>query len=314
MSMSQRIIIDPVTRIEGHAKISIFLDDAGNVSDAEFHVVEFRGFEKFCEGRPYSEMPGITPRICGICPVSHLLASAKAGDAIMAVSIPPAADKLRRLMNLGQIIQSHALSFFHLSAPDFLLGWDTPQAKRNVFGLIAANPDLARAGIRLRQFGQEIIAGARRAEDSSRLGGARRRPQPADRGRPRAHSRLAAGSLRHDQDGLRPLQEGARNPQEGNPDLRQFPLAVHGPGGAGRHVGTSRRQAAFHGQQRQHHRRPARSAEVLRVHRRIGANLLLPQVALLYRRWASRTACIASGRWPGSMWPSKWARPRPTPS
>jgi NAD-reducing hydrogenase large subunit len=156
--MPKRILIDPVTRIEGHAKISIYLDDEGNVSDAEFHVVEFRGFEKFCEGRPYAEMPGITPRICGICPVSHLLASAKAGDAIMAVSIPPAADKLRRLMNLGQMIQSHALSFFHLSAPDFLLGWDTPQPKRNVFGLIASNTELARAGIRLRQFGQEIIA------------------------------------------------------------------------------------------------------------------------------------------------------------
>lgn len=155
--MAKRIVIEPVTRIEGHAKISIYLDDEGNVSDAEFHVVEFRGFEKFCEGRPYPEMPGITPRICGICPVSHLLASAKAGDAIMAVNIPPAADKLRRLMNLGQIVQSHALSFFHLSAPDFLLGWDTPPAKRNVFGLIAANADLARAGIRLRQFGQEII-------------------------------------------------------------------------------------------------------------------------------------------------------------
>jgi NAD-reducing hydrogenase large subunit len=155
--MAKRIIIDPVTRIEGHAKISIFMDDAGNVSDAEFHVVEFRGFEKFCEGRPFSEMPGITPRICGICPVSHLLASAKAGDAIMAVNIPHAADKLRRLMNLGQMIQSHALSFFHLSAPDFLLGWDTPQSQRNVFGLIASNTDLARAGIRLRQFGQEII-------------------------------------------------------------------------------------------------------------------------------------------------------------
>src|SRR5271169_2590970 len=155
--MSKRIVIDPVTRIEGHAKISIFMDDAGNVSDAIFHVVEFRGFEKFCEGRPYGEMPGITPRICGICPVSHLLASAKAGDALMAVNIPPAADKLRRLLNLGQIIQSHALSFFHLSAPDFLMGWDTPQAQRNVFGLIAANADLARTGIRLRQFGQEII-------------------------------------------------------------------------------------------------------------------------------------------------------------
>lgn len=155
--MSQRIVIDPVTRIEGHAKISIFVDDFGQVSGAEFHVVEFRGFEKFCEGRPYSEMPGITSRICGICPVSHLLASAKAGDAIMAVRIPPAADKLRRLMNLGQIVQSHALSFFHLSAPDFLLGWEAPPATRNVFGLIQSNADLARAGIRLRQFGQEII-------------------------------------------------------------------------------------------------------------------------------------------------------------
>jgi len=155
--MAKRILIDPVTRIEGHAKISIYLDDSGNVSDAEFHVVEFRGFEKFCEGRPFSEMPGITPRICGICPVSHLLASAKAGDAIMAVAIPPAAEKLRRLMNLGQFIQSHALSFFHLSAPDLLLGWETPPAQRNVFGLIASNTELARAGIRLRQFGQEII-------------------------------------------------------------------------------------------------------------------------------------------------------------
>src|SRR5512146_3120951 len=155
--MAKRIVIDPVTRIEGHAKISIFMDDAGNVSNAEFHVVEFRGFEKFCEGRPYTEMPGITPRICGICPVSHLLASAKAGDAIMAVAIPVAADKLRRLMNLGQLVQSHALSFFHLSAPDFLLGWDSPPASRNVFGLIASHADLARAGIRLRQFGQEII-------------------------------------------------------------------------------------------------------------------------------------------------------------
>ena len=112
--MAKRIIIDPVTRIEGHAKISIYLDDAGQVTDAEFHVVEFRGFEKFCEGRPYSEMPGITQRICGICPVSHTLASAKAGDALMAVSIPPAADKLRRLLNLGQFIQSHALSFFRV--------------------------------------------------------------------------------------------------------------------------------------------------------------------------------------------------------
>lgn len=155
--MAQRIVIDPVTRIEGHAKISIYLDDEGQVSDARFHVTEFRGFERFCVGRPLWEMPGITARVCGICPVSHLLASAKAADQILAVSLPPAAEKLRRLMNLGQIVQSHALSFFHLSAPDLLLGWDSEPASRNVFGLMAAEPDLARAGIRLRQFGQEII-------------------------------------------------------------------------------------------------------------------------------------------------------------
>ncbi len=155
--MSKTILIDPVSRIEGHAKISLYLDDAGDVRDARFHVTEFRGFEKFCEGRPLSEMAGITARICGICPVSHLLASAKAGDAILAVRIPPAAEKLRRLMNLAQIVQSHALSFFHLTAPDLLLGWDSDPAKRNIFGLIEQHTDIARQGIRLRQFGQEII-------------------------------------------------------------------------------------------------------------------------------------------------------------
>ena len=155
--MTRRIVIDPVTRIEGHAKISIYLDDQGYVADARFHVAEFRGFEKFCEGRPFWEMPAITARICGICPVSHMLASAKAGDRLLAVKIPPAAEKLRRLMNLGQIIQSHALSFFHLSSPDLLLGWDYDPAQRNLFGLIAAEPDLTRNGIRLRQFGQGVI-------------------------------------------------------------------------------------------------------------------------------------------------------------
>jgi NAD-reducing hydrogenase large subunit len=156
--MSQRILIDPVTRIEGHAKITVQLDDAGQVSDAHFRVAEFRGFERMLEGRPLWEMPSITARICGICPVSHLIASAKAGDQILSVRIPPAAEKLRRLMNLAQIIQSHALSFFYLSAPDLLLGMDSDPARRNVFGLIAAEPELARNGIRLRQFGQQIIA------------------------------------------------------------------------------------------------------------------------------------------------------------
>ncbi len=151
------VTIDPVTRLEGHAKITLHLDNEGRVADARFHITEFRGFEKFCEGRPLWEMPGITARICGICPVSHLLASAKAGDRILAVAIPRSAEKLRRLMNLGQILQSHALSFFHLSAPDLLLGMDSDPASRNVFGLMNAEPELARSGIRLRQFGQEII-------------------------------------------------------------------------------------------------------------------------------------------------------------
>lgn len=176
--MAKTILIDPVTRIEGHAKISIYLDDNGKVDDARFHVVEYRGFEKFCEGRPFSEMAGITARICGICPVSHLLASAKTGDKILAVKVPPAGEKLRRLMNLGQITQSHALSFFHLSSPDFLLGWDSDPAKRNVFGLIASDPELARAGIRLRQFGQTVIEllGARKIHAAWAVPGGVRSP------------------------------------------------------------------------------------------------------------------------------------------
>jgi NAD-reducing hydrogenase large subunit len=176
--MARTVVIDPVTRIEGHAKISIFLDDLGEVSDAHFHVVEYRGFEKFCEGRPMWEMAGITSRICGICPVSHLLASAKTGDKLLAVKIPPAGEKLRRLMNLAQITQSHALSFFHLSSPDFLLGWDSNPATRNVFGLMAANPDLARGGIRLRQFGQQIIEilGAKKIHTAWAVAGGVRSP------------------------------------------------------------------------------------------------------------------------------------------
>lgn len=155
--MAKTIVIDPVTRIEGHGKISIHLDQDGKVADARFHVTEFRGFERFCEGRTFPEMPGITMRICGICPVSHMLASAKACDAIVGVSIPPAAEKLRRLINHAQYVQSHALSFFHLSGPDLLLGMESDPAARNVVGLIQQHPEIARSGIRLRQFGQEII-------------------------------------------------------------------------------------------------------------------------------------------------------------
>jgi NAD-reducing hydrogenase large subunit len=156
--MLKEIVIDPVTRIEGHSKITIQLDDQGEVQDAKFHVTQFRGFEKFCEGRPFTEMPSLTARTCGICPVSHLMASAKACDALLAVEIPPTAAKLRRIMNLAQLVQSHALSFFYLSSPDLLLGMDADPAKRNILGIAEAHPTLARDGIALRKFGQEIIA------------------------------------------------------------------------------------------------------------------------------------------------------------
>ncbi len=155
--MGKTITIDPVTRIEGHAKITVQLNGEGNVEETQFHVTEFRGFEKFCEGRTFWEMPGITARICGICPVSHLLASSKAGDAILGVRVSPTAEKLRRLMNWGQIVQSHALSFFHLSAPDLLLGMESEPVSRNIMGLIQSHPEIARQGIRLRQFGQDVI-------------------------------------------------------------------------------------------------------------------------------------------------------------
>ena len=155
--MPKTITIKHVTRIEGHARISIHLDDSGKVSSTRFHVTQVRGFEKFVEGRPYYEMPSITARICGICPVSHLLASVKACDAIMAVQVPETALKLRELLHCGQFVQSHALSFFHLSSPDLLLGMDSDPAKRNVIGVLEKFPELARSGIVLRKFGQQVI-------------------------------------------------------------------------------------------------------------------------------------------------------------
>lgn len=155
--MSRTITIEPVTRIEGHARITLQLGERGEVEDAKFHLTQFRGFEKFCEGRPYREMPALTARTCGICPVSHVLASNKACDHLLSVSIPPTGEKLRRIMNLAQLTQSHALSFFHLSSPDLLLGWDADPATRNIFGVMRQDPALAKDGIRLRQIGQTII-------------------------------------------------------------------------------------------------------------------------------------------------------------
>ena len=155
--MSKSITIDPVTRIEGHSKITLQLDDRGEVAEAYFQVTQFRGFEKLCVGRPFYEMPYLMERICGICPISHLLASAKACDALLAMKVPRPAGKLRRILELAQLIQSHALSFFYLSSPDFLLGMDADPRERNLFGVMQKNPEIGRGGIRLRQFGQQVI-------------------------------------------------------------------------------------------------------------------------------------------------------------
>ena len=154
---TQKITIEPVTRIEGHAKVTIHMNADGNVDHAYLHVNEFRGFEKFCEGRMVFEMPTITPRICGICPVSHHLAAAKAGDEVYGAPPPRPATLLRELMHMGQIIQSHGMHFFELAGPDLLLGFDADPAIRNVVGLIQANPELALKAVNLRKFGQEII-------------------------------------------------------------------------------------------------------------------------------------------------------------
>jgi len=162
--MAKEIMIDPVTRIEGHAKITIQLGDDGQVQDAHFHVTQVRGFEKFVEGRPFHEMPSLMARICGICPVSHLIASARACDQLLSVHVPPTGKKLRRILNMAQIIQSHALSFFYLSSPDLLMGMDADPATRSIVGVLQTDPQIARDGVRLRQMGQmiiEIMAGKR---------------------------------------------------------------------------------------------------------------------------------------------------------
>lgn len=153
----KRVVIEPVTRVEGHGKVTLLLDEDNRVHQARFHIVEFRGFEKFVQGRPFWEVPVLVQRLCGICPVSHNLAACKAMDMIIGATVPAAADKLRRLMHMGQILQSHALHFFHLSAPDLLFGFDAAVGKRNIAGIVAAYPDIARQGVALRRYGQEVI-------------------------------------------------------------------------------------------------------------------------------------------------------------
>jgi len=181
---AQKITIEPVTRIEGHAKVTIHIDEEGNVTQTYLHINEFRGFEKFCEGRMYFEMPMITPRICGICPVSHHLASAKACDDLIGAPAPRPAQLLRDLMHMGQVIQSHGMHFFELAGPDLLLGFDADPAERNVIGLLQMNPELAVKAVRLRKFGQEIIRtlGGRKVHPNFAVpGGVNKALTPAER-------------------------------------------------------------------------------------------------------------------------------------
>ena len=154
----KRVCIEPVTRVEGHGKVTLLLDADNHIHQARLHIVEFRGFEKFIQGRPYWELPVLVQRLCGICPVSHHLAAAKATDQLIGVDVlTPTAEKVRRLMHYGQTLQSHALHFFHLSSPDLLFGFDDAVRHRNIVGVIQDHPDIAKQGVLLRKYGQEVI-------------------------------------------------------------------------------------------------------------------------------------------------------------
>ncbi|MBA7530822.1 NAD-reducing hydrogenase HoxS subunit beta [subsurface metagenome] len=159
--MSKKITIEPVTRVEGHGKVTVHLDDNNNVTQTRLHIVEFRGFERFIQGRPYWEAPVLVQRLCGICPVSHHLAAAKAMDVIVGAGtgdgLTPVAEKMRRLMHYGQIFQSHVLHFFHLVSPDLLFGINADPAIRNIIGVAMEHKELAVQGVMMRKFGQEII-------------------------------------------------------------------------------------------------------------------------------------------------------------
>ncbi len=159
--MGQKITIEPVTRVEGHGKVTIHLDNDGNIEQTRLHIVEFRGFERFVQGRPYWEAPVLVQRLCGICPVSHHLAAAKALDAIVGAGtgdgLTPTGEKMRRLMHYGQFFQSHTLHFFHLASPDLLFGIESDPLKRNIIGVAMENRELAIQGVMMRKYGQEVI-------------------------------------------------------------------------------------------------------------------------------------------------------------
>jgi len=193
----RRVAIDPVSRVEGHGKVTILLDEHHHVQQVRLHIVEFRGFEKFIEGRPYWEVPVMVQRLCGICPVSHQLAASKALDLVVgAQPVTRSAEKIRRLMHYGQVMQSHALHFFYLASPDLLFGFDSDVSLRNIVGVAQAHPDIAKKGILLRKFGQELIritSGKRIHGTGSVPGGTNKHVSRADREllRPQARQMIA---------------------------------------------------------------------------------------------------------------------------
>jgi NAD-reducing hydrogenase large subunit len=181
----RRVVIEPLSRVEGHGKVTLLMDEDDHVQQARLHIVEFRAFEKFIQGRPYWEVPVMVQRLCGICPVSHHLAACKALDQVVgATELTPTAEKIRRLMHYGQILQSHALHFFHLSSPDLLFGFDSDMAKRNIVGVAAEFPETAKRGVLLRKYGQEVIrhtAGKRIHGTGSVPGGVNKSLAPEER-------------------------------------------------------------------------------------------------------------------------------------
>ncbi len=229
----RRVAIDPVSRVEGHGKVTILLDDDNKVHQVRLHIVEFRGFEKFIQGRPYWEVPVMVQRLCGICPVSHHLAASKALDMMLGVKqLTPTAEKIRRLMHAGQILQSHALHFFHLSSPDLLFGFGSDVAARNIVGVVAAHPEIAKKGVLLRKYGQEVIrmtAGKRVHGTGSVPGGVNKSLSPAERAELQkdvyqmvAWSRDAVGLIR----------QSVRAEPGRVQRLRPLPLRRHVPGRA----------------------------------------------------------------------------------
>ena len=226
--MTRKITIEPVTRIEGHAKVTIHMKEDNTVDHAHMHVNEFRGFEKFCEGRLYFEMPQITARICGICPVSHHLAAAKAGDEITGQTPPRPASLLRELMHMGQIIQSHGMHFFELSGPDLLLGFDANPETRNIVGLINADPELTVKAVQLRKFGQEIVKtlGGRRIHPVFAIpGGVNKALTQQERDSILKNSDSAIGTLRI---GLQIIKDWAERNMEDINKFAVFPTGYFG--------------------------------------------------------------------------------------